>query len=280
MKFTSKSISIISFNAMSAFNFNTIHGLFLSKDITKRLPKTAKILEEQNSDIITLQEVHTYFILKLLKKTLPTYPHVAYKKYFYGPRGGLVIFSKLPLEETEYFDFKKRGAFTNSSFVAHLIKNGVLMCKLKEIPVYILNTHLTPNLDFNWTEKNRFYSYINAQLHQIAQLVNKIGSNKNHVILAGDLNTSKNSKLYKSFLSEAKLVDIFAEFNTPTLHQEYLAKNKTARRIDYIFLSSSDSKPAVLKKDHVFTEKVLLSNGKLRYLSDHIGLSATINFKN
>lgn len=272
MKNSRPAISLISFNAMSAFNFNTIKGFLLSMDIARRLPETIKILKQQNAEIIALQEIHTYLVLNFFKKKLTEYPYIAYKKYLYGPRGGLVIFSKTPLNDIEYFDFKKRGAYTNSSFVAHLIKNGVLSCRIDNQPLYLLNTHLTPNLDFNWTEKNRFYNYINAQLHQITELVKQIVSDGNKVIIAGDFNTSKDSMLYKRFLSNSNLIDVFAESDFPTLHQDYLAKNKAARRIDYIFLT--DGK--VIKKDHLFTKRVILGNGKLRYLSDHIGLRADL----
>jgi endonuclease/exonuclease/phosphatase family metal-dependent hydrolase len=266
-------ISIISFNAMSAFNFNTIKGFMLSMDIVRRLPETIKILKQQNAEIIALQEIHTYLVLNFFKKKLSEYPYIAYKKYLYGPRGGLVIFSKTPLSDIKYFDFKKRGAYTNSSFVAHLIKNGVLSCRIDSQHLYLLNTHLTPNLDFNWTEKNRFYNYINAQLHQITELVKQVVNDGNKVIIAGDFNTSKDSMLYKRFLSNTNLIDVFAECDFPTLHQDYLAKNKAARRIDYIFLT--DGK--VIKKDHLFTKRVILGNGKLRYLSDHIGLRADLH---
>lgn len=257
---------------MSAFNFNTIRGFLLSKDIMKRLPETIKTLKKQNADVIALQEIHTYFVLNYFKKNLTDYPYVAYKNYIYGPRGGLVIFSKQPLHNIKYFDFKKRGAITNSSFVAHLIKNGILSCQLNDDSLYILNTHLTPNLDFNWTEKNRFYNYLNAQLQQIAKLVNQLVKDKYKIILVGDFNTSKDSMLYKNFLSKTNLIDVFNEFNSPTLHQDYLAKNKLARRIDYVFITEGNAS----RKMHIFTDRIILPNGKLRYLSDHIGLRADI----
>jgi len=249
----------------------------MSKDVMKRLPETAKVLSEQDVDIIALQEVHTYLILNLLRKKLSAYPYVLYKKYIYGPRGGLVIFSKLPVENFQYINFEQRGAFTNSSLVAHIIKNGVLMCKLKNSPLYILNTHLTPNLDFNWTEKNRFYNFLNSQLEQIASIVNTLISNKYNVVVAGDFNTSKDSNLYKHFLSKSNLIDIFEKFNSPTLHQVYLAKNKKAKRIDYIFLRAVNSKPEIKMKEHIFTKKYSLGNGKMRYLSDHLGLKTEIS---
>src|SRR3954469_13803830 len=86
---------------LSVISFNTCGAPILSKKIKERYTRLAAILNKSQSDILSLQEVHTYRHFKILKKALTNYPYVSYKKYLYGPRGGLVIFSKKPIEVCE-----------------------------------------------------------------------------------------------------------------------------------------------------------------------------------
>lgn len=272
------SLTLISFNAMSVFSFDCWHGFVASWNPILRQRKIAEIIKKENPDVVTLQEIHTYYVLNLFKKKL-NYPYVAYKKYIYGPRGGLVTFSKFPIESIEYENFHKRGSLFNSSFIAHVIKNGVLVCKLKNIPFYVLNVHATPNLDHDDSRNNRFIKYIQAQLTQIAELSKKILKSGNQLIIGGDFNVAKDSVPYHKFIESSGLRDIFARFDSPTQHQEYLPASKKVRRIDYVYSGTSGNPVVVESADHLFTEKILLDNNKKRYLSDHIGLKASLLFE-
>ena len=261
---------------MSVFNFDSLHGLLISRHIKKRQEKIIDILLEKNPDFIALQEIHTYYILSLYKNKL-NYPHVAYKKFIYGPRGGLVIFSKHPFEETEYVNFQRRGSFLNSSFIARVIRNGILVCKLRNYPLTILNTHATPNLDHDDSVNNRFVKYIESQLEQIAMLSNKITNSNQKILVAGDFNVAKNSVAYKKFLELSELTDVFKNYDTPTQHQEYLPMNKSVKRIDYIFSKDKYADVKVVSTNELFTKKYKLAKNT-QYLSDHIGLHAEMIF--
>ncbi len=277
MKFTSFPVSIVSFNAMSVFSFDSIHGFISSFRPIRRQQIIAETLLRENADLITLQEIHTYFVLNIYKRKL-NYPHVAYKRYIYGPRGGLVIFSKLPIEKTNYLNFSKRGSMFNSSFIAKIIRNGALICKLKNTPLTVLNVHATPNLDHADYEHNRFIKFIDAQLTQIADFMNDIKRKKEAVIIGGDLNVAKDSSTYKKFLKNSELLDVFAKDDFPTQHQEYLPGYKKVDRIDYVFMKDFKNTAKVKSTDYLFQKKVELSKGKNRYLSDHIGLKAKLIF--
>lgn len=275
MKITSHKVTIINFNVMSIFNFDSFHGLFISRNIRERQAKIALELKEKNPDIITLQEVHTYSILNLYKKRL-NYPYAAYKKFIIGPRGGLVTFSKIPIEGVAYINFKKRGTFLNSSFIARIIRNGVLLCRLKDFELTVLNTHATPNLDHDDSKNNRFVKFINAQLTQISELIKSISDNNQRIIIGGDFNVAKGSYTYKKFIETSGITDVFSKYNSPTQHQEFLPRGKTVKRIDYIFAKSLEGKPVAKFVEHLFTKKFLLKKKSVQYLSDHIGLHAEI----
>jgi len=271
-------LSVLNFNAMGLFNFDTLHGWLLSRHVGKRLQTTAEILKQLDTDIIMLQEIHTYSVLKLLRRKLSHHPYVAYKPFFYGPRGGLVIFSKFPLEEIQYINFKTRGTFFNRSFIAQIIRNGILMSKIDDMPLYLLNTYLTPNTDHDYSENNRFYRYTDAQLTQIAEIAQAIAKKKGELILAGDFNTEKGSPLYNKFLQASKVTDVFSKFDFPTQHQEFVPKKHTVRRIDFIFLRNGKAKATIDETEHVFTDRLPIHKGKKNYVSDHIALKTEISF--
>ena len=261
---------------MGLFSFDTLRGFLLSTNIFQRINKIGEELAKEAPDVIALQEVHTYLVLNLLKIKLSHYPFVAYKNYLYGPRGGLVIFSKHPLTDIEYINFQKRGSLLNKSFVAKVIRNGILTATILKTSMVILNTHLTPNMDYNYSQNNRYSKFSEAQLIQLAQVIKDFVADDKKVLLGGDLNAAKNSYLYKTFLSLSKAIDIFAREDSPTQHQEYYPAHQEVTRIDYIFYAGK-SKPKILSADHLFTKKVKLKHEKSTYLSDHVGLKTTID---
>lgn len=268
-------LTLITFNCMGFFSFDTLRGFLQSTNILQRINKIGELLEKEQADVIALQEVHTYLVLNLLKTQLTSYPYIAYKRYIYGPRGGLVIFSKYPFESVDYINYKKRGSFLNKSIVAHMIQNGILSCKIKNKPVVVLNTYVTPNMDYDYSPTNRFSRYIEAQLKQLADLAKTLVHQNNAVFIGGDFNTDKNSYLYKTFSEASKAIDLFSKHNLPTKHQEYYPSQTKVTRIDHMFVLFN-GKPVITATEHLFTEKIPLKNGQLSYLSDHIALKATV----
>lgn len=266
---------MISFNCMGLFSFDTLRGFLQSTNILKRINKIGELLQKEQADVIALQEVHTYLILNLLKNKLKSYPYVAYKNYIYGPRGGLVIFSKQPFENVEYVNYKTRGSMLNKSIVAHVIQNGILACTIKQSPFVIFDTYITPNMDYDYSKTNRYSRYIEAQLKQLATIGKSFLTKGNTVLIGGDFNADKNSYLYKMFSELTSATDIFFKHNIPTQHQEYYPSHATVTRIDHMFLLSK-TKATIKDTEHLFTKKVQLNNGNLAYLSDHIALKATI----
>lgn len=260
---------------MGLLSFDTFRGFLQSTNILQRINKIGELLEKEQADIIMLQEVHTYLVLNLLKTKLKSYPYLAYQRYIYGPRGGLVTFSKYPFEHVEYINYKTRGSLLNKSFVAHVIQNGILATKIKKQTQVVLNTYITPNMDYDYSKTNRFSRYIEAQLKQLAALTKNVASQGNDVFIGGDFNTDKNSYLYTTFADISKAVDIFSKHSIPTKHQEYYPSHAKVTRMDHMFVLSKN-KPIISSTDHLFTKKITMQNGSSSYLSDHIALKATV----
>lgn len=151
------------------------------------------------------------------------------------------------------------------------MRNGVLLAKLTGYPIYILNTHLTPNTDLDWSLQNRLSPFTYSQLMHISELTQALVSMHNEVIITGDFNTPKDSELYQAFMDTSQVEDVFSEFDTSTKVPELSPDGKDLERIDYIFLTQKNAKADIFNKDHMFEQKQPV-DGEMSYLSDHIGL--------
>lgn len=268
-------LSIATLNVFGApfFAYRILRTLFRTK-IFDRFKIITKYFNKSNIDIVAFQEVHTNRQLSFLIRSMSAYPYVACEKYFFGPRGGVVIFSKFPFENVDYVDFKQKGKLWNKSIVGKIGKRGVLIAKLSRHPIYILNTHLTQNSDHNWHPKNRFLPIMRSQLQQLSEIVASL-SEKNSVITTGDFNMPKTSPYYEYFKTQSRVKDIFADYSFNTYRKEFLPSGHSVGRIDYIFTSG---KPEIIEPhvSHIFRKKLNLSKHGFHYVSDHVGLKARL----
>lgn len=265
--------------SFSVLSFNTLGTPFFAPLITARYKKLSELLEKSDYDVLCLQEVTTYYHVSLLKKYLKSYPYHAYKKLLLGPKGGVVIFSKLPLASIRYDSFKSLGSVT---MYTQLVRNGVLSCQLKGLPVRILNTHLISDFEYNSSEDNKYYKYVKRQMREVGVLMNTFAESGDTILAAGDYNVAKYDPMYRTFLDDAKAEDVFAKNEQPTyFYDRYQWHYQAARtvRIDYIFLLDKYDRMQIESTEHVFTEKVHLTPGNKNYLSDHIGLLSKFSIR-
>lgn len=265
--------------SISLLCFNTFGTIFFAPHIGARYKKVAELLNKNGPDILCFQEVATYYQLGLLKKHLSNYPYVVYKKFVFGPKGGLVIFSKLPVESKRYDSFASLGALT---MYTQLLRNGILSCKLKEYPVRILNTHLISDFEYDSTRPNRYSFFVLKQLQEAGVLMQVFAEAGDTVITAGDFNLAKTDHKYTEFIKKFSVHDVFVKADEPTyIHDRYSWKFMASRsvRIDYIFLLDKYDRIHITSTEHAFTKKVQLTTIKNGYLSDHIALVAKFSIK-
>lgn len=268
---------------ISLISFNTLGVPVMSRSLTERYVALANMIKETDANVLAFQEVHTYVHLQILKKLLKNeFPYVIYQKFMYGPKGGVVTFSKLPLESVGFSRFSNHGSFRNITFYGRLIRNGTLVCKIKGCPIFILNTYLTTNPAANWDKMNLQAKIQETQVRDIAQIVTVLKENNSAVVVAGDFNFPKASAAYRLFADLTNANDTFDNFSIPTYifnTKLYLFHSKKSERVDYIFLIKGKQNIKIKKTDHVFNEEVRLFTGKKRFLSDHIGLYTKLEFK-
>jgi len=265
--------AVLSLNMFGTpFHPKHIFKTLLRNDIRKRFKAISAIIQSLESDFLLLQEVHDFPHYFFLKKLLSSYPYTAYKKSLYGPRGGVVIFSKHPLTTTHFSDFMNKGAIYNKSITGHLSLKGILSVRVKHTSIWLLNTHLTQNSDHDWSPSNRFVPLLESQLAQLLVHVNSITARSGNVILAGDLNIPKNTQYYDAFLKKSGLIDGFRADSFTTYHQSFLPSGASVGRVDYIFTSSSLH---LIKKGYILRSPLKDDEGNEFYASDHMGLIAT-----
>jgi len=256
--------------------------------VKSRLPSRYKLiaegLEKGGVDVVCVQEVATYWHLRMLARRMPSFPYVSYRRAALGSAGALVIFSRLPVASMEYH---RIGPPRGSAAASRLpLRNrltaglrGALVIRLASgtpaggasgnMGLAVVNAHTTSNKDGDWTAANRHYLTHQAQLAGIAAVLRGIGG---PAVACGDFNIPRHSDLVTDFLRDAQLNDAFGDSCPPTFRAEYLPADATAYPVDFILTTPGLT---VQSTSLLFADKhpALPAPG---YLSDHIGLTATL----
>jgi len=266
----------ISQKTISLLTFNTLGIPFFAPDITKRYKKISELINDGNYDIVCLQELFTYYNLYLFKTALPEYRYVFYQKNPLGPKGGLVIFSKFELLDKAFFTYTFPTK-AHVPFFAHVAQPGILSAVIKHYDIRLLTTHLSSDIVSNLSPKNKFYALIQNQSKEAAALIKQYTKSGKSIIFAGDFNIDKYSQLYREFITNTHLSDIFKKDEISTYSNDRIKGfySEPPGRIDYIFISPQNIHS--IATNHVFSEKETLANGKKSFLSDHIGLHCILS---
>lgn len=170
--------------------------------------------EEQNPDIIILQEIDDLWInnLKPLnKKYKYNIKHIRYDNF------GIAMFSKLPIID---YQIEKWTGYEIPVIKAKL--------KLKNKDILLYAIHTLPPVS------NEYLKTRNEMLKEINTISN---SNKEKIIIAGDLNTTRYSHAYKKYILNSNLYDI--QTNSNNIHGTWNAKHPSFMRIslDHVLVS-------------------------------------------
>ncbi len=150
---------------------------------------------------------------------------------------------------------------------------GVLITRLGSM--IIMNAHLNPNMDGDWSRDNRFYPVHNVQLEAVNKLVN-MKFPDSVIILSGDFNLAKDCDLFPQFVNDGNWNDTFSSDLTPTFHSEFLKPGRTPHCIDYVLFRDPKNKLKVEQTAFMAADKIKLRNGVESYISDHLGLYAKL----
>ncbi|MEU9133290.1 endonuclease/exonuclease/phosphatase family protein [Kitasatospora sp. NPDC048540] len=240
-------------------------------------------LEASDARILNFQEVWTPGLLRVLRRRLPSFPHVAFRRGAAGwPAGGLVSFSRIPIRSVSYASF--RGArpraggllFRSAAAIASSLQ-GVLTFELTGHRTVVGNVHLSANRDGDWTAGNRHHAFQRSQLRMFHRALRDARRPDTELVIAsGDFNVPSDSPLYPAVLEEGAWTDPFAEADRPTFHARLLPDGRPARRIDHLLVSRGPEDRVVTGASLLFPDRVRLADGRDTFLSDHLALSAEV----
>jgi sphingomyelin phosphodiesterase 2 len=227
------------------------------------------------ADVVCLQEVLTWWHLRLLVRAMPSFRSVSYRRSLTGPAGGLVTFSRPPVSGVGYRPFGRPPRAPRPSARLpvrtrlQMGTKGALVIRLEKPGVCVVNTHPLSNSDGDWSAANRFYPLHRAQLDALTEVLRRV---EGPAVVCGDFNIDRDSALFGGFLDETGLSDTFGGTCPPTFRAEYLPPGEMPHCIDFILASDQVGTVAT---GLLFPGKEPLPGG-LAYVSDHIGLQARL----
>jgi sphingomyelin phosphodiesterase 2 len=223
------------------------------------------------ADIACLQEVLTWWHLRLLTRRMRSFRYVSFRGSPAGPAGGLVTFSRLPVASTAYQAFGIPPAAPGISRAARLRAGlkGALVTRLDRPELSVVNTHPVANQDGDWSRAGRFYPLHRAQLASLARVVR---GGLGPAVVCGDFNIDRGSCLFSEFVEGTGMADAFEGSCPATFRAEYLPAGATPHCIDFILMTDGVKAESA---SVVFTGKEPLPGGP-GYVSDHLGLRASL----
>jgi sphingomyelin phosphodiesterase 2 len=257
-------LTVVSLNTRGVPVFGSLLG--------ERYAAFGAALSGGDADVVCVQEVLTWRHLRLLASRMRAFRHVSFRRSPLGPSGGLVTFSRLPLSGTAYqgFGMPPRVAGISRASRSRAVLKGALVTRLARPRLCVVNAHPVANRDGDWSEGNRFYPLHQAQLDVLARVVRGVPGPS---VVCGDFNVDRESSLFSGFVAATGLADAFEGRCPPTFRAEYLPAGAAPHCIDFILTGEGVKAEAATV---VLAGKVPLGGGGLGFVSDHLGLRASL----
>lgn len=239
--------------------------------LAQRYAAIGAAFEAGDADVVCVQEVFSYWHLRMLARRMPSFRQVSYRRSGAGPAGGLVTFSRAAAASVRYTGFGMPARMAGLSALDRLRAGfkGVLVTRLAESGLAVINVHPLANRDGDWSPGGRFYPWHQAQLAALADVVRDTAG---PAVVCGDFNITRDSSLFAAFTAETGLSDVFAGGCPATFRTEYLPAGTPPSSIDFILAGSGVHAEAATVLFAGMTEMP----GGPGYVSDHLGLSARL----
>jgi len=251
-------------------------GLWLP-NTRRRLLALAKELEQGAYHVVCLQEIQLHKYLKLLVDGCASYPYAYCEPYFHCPKGGLLSLSRIPIAGASFEPYAERGLWYTPMLLDRLFFKGMSITRLiwNDIPMVVINTHLLANFAGDWERRGMYARVEEQQLRQLAETVRSQPADA-IIIVVGDFNIPRGSKLYHNFLAHAGLTDPLAGDTRPTLRLPVRAPSRFFLAIDYVLVRIPKEHSFKIDCDLCFSKKYHITDRHQDYLSDHHGIEICI----
>ena len=252
-----------------------IHGVPLSRPpATVRAARIGELAGRMDLDVLCVQEVHTYPVLRALAAALPSLPYAGHVPGAARPSGGLVTFTRHPAARTTFRPLPAPGPGGQPDRLRRLLnaerRKGLLVTDLAGGAGTVINLHLSPNRDGDWSPGNRYAAVHQAQLAAVtAQAVAEGERHTGPVVVTGDFNVAKDSDLFTRFAANSGLEDAFAGQAPATFRT---GAGRAPRCIDHLLYRPGRDRLAVTESSLAFGTEQSWPGQPPAYLSDHLGL--------
>jgi endonuclease/exonuclease/phosphatase family metal-dependent hydrolase len=243
----------------------------------RRLKALANELEQSPYQVVCLQEIQLHQYQRLLVKECASYSYSFHEPYLHCPKGGLLTLSRIPFANTSFEPYEERGLWYTPMLLDRLFFKGMSIISLtwKDIPLVIINTHLLANFAGDWERHGMYARVEEKQLQQLAETV-RTQPMDSVIIVVGDFNIPRGSRLYQDFLVHSGLTDLLAGDTRPTLRLPPGVPSQFSLAIDYALVRIPDQYSFRIDCDLCFSKKYRIDNRYQGYLSDHHGIETHI----
>jgi endonuclease/exonuclease/phosphatase family metal-dependent hydrolase len=244
-----------------------------------RLGTLAAELDRIAPSVICLQEIQQNTYLPRLKQGLAAYPHLAYFRNRFAPKGGLFTASRAacPVVRSAFYPFPHRGKWLSIGFADWALNKGVLLTELEieRRRVIVMNTHLQANYLSDWRPSN---TQSQIQLQQVKFLAELALAQPGEawVFVCGDFNFPPHAPVYKQMVALSGLTDVFAAGWRPTYQPFPLFPSKWLITLDYFFYRPPDGERAAVTADILPIVNSSARWSFQRFLTDHHALIVNI----
>lgn len=266
--------------SFTTFSLLTLNCFGVPSPATRRrLSILAETLNNRVDDVVCLQEVQANVYQRHLIRECSAYPHWAYKPFVHAPKGGLMSFSRHPIDYSHFTLYDERGLWYTPAIADWILHKGILEVHLRvdDTLVIVMNTHLTANYTGDWGRKNAYAKHESAQLKQLAEMIN-VQPPEALIVVCGDFNIPRGSWMYEEFLHETKMIDPMTGDKQPTFRVPSMLPSRYAHAIDFTFLRLPALPGIQAEANLEFCERVPLSARKHIYLSDHCAVSVRVKW--
>ncbi len=246
----------------------------------RRLRALARQLEDSDIQLVCLQEVQLVFFQRLLIQACASYPFQAYEPHLHSPKGGLVTLSRVPLAAQRFETYTEQGRWYLPTAMDRFLRKGMLISSLhwEGVPIVVINTHVIANYNGDWERQGMFARMQEKQLHQLAEVVS-IQPSDALVVVVGDFNIPRGSRLYTNFLRWTGLIDTLAQDQRPTHRPPRGVPAQYSLPIDFTFVRMPSSLSLQINCDLRFSNKLQLTHRHQDYLSDHNAIEVSFTAK-
>jgi endonuclease/exonuclease/phosphatase (EEP) superfamily protein YafD len=237
------------------------------------MTRLTRELDRLHVTTICLQEVQQNAYAPLVRRGLTSYPYHVFERHRYAPKGGLAIFSRLPLARHRFEVYQDRGTWYSISFADWALYKGILLVHLEVdgLEIAVLNTHMNANYTGEWHRETHLSRIQNRQVEQLIRTIHSIPEDT-LLIVSGDLNFPRTSLLYKELISGGGLLDPLVNDPRSTYRPFPLVSSKWKIPLDYVLYRQPAWKDVQVSADLIEIEDTSKKHPVQRFLTDHNGL--------